>query len=440
MIVTTNSTSKNFAVAQTNNPPRVWATNAFSMTLPFDDVVPSKEDLPEKDGKRYLCLNDKKVRAFDPVFEKWAVIDENPDHITWDITDPIRPKLTIKMTKGGDNTSFARSFACQAVTLYGRWETVGQVAPIDGERVPKILDFSIEAKEPGQFGAEIYKERGQDGMKTPMFDLEWVADRTGYPAKATAMPRTTVHCQTVIPADMIANTLADIYFNWMPDGDGMNTHISANASRHLNLQVQCNRGKAINPEAHAGGMSGGKRLDLYPSIGGIEWDVAYKHETHNGNSFPLLSFAPRNGLPAHRFYADDLVNWLLANWDEIEAACLSYSCDLFDVTIDTLRAAYIDSVHLGNECLGYCDGTIDYEKFYVEIEPADESEKDFSGAPIDAVKHTNPGRGEHLSTNVIDATPDNSEDAETGKKHQSPNQCQCPNCGSTLAMIVLKRA
>ena len=389
MYLTTNSQHKNFHAGQTKTPPRVWTTNAFRMQLPFKKVVPEYSDLKkieaddlEDPSDKIYCIETGLVYDFPDL----NVVDSDPDNISWDLTDPIRPKLTIKMTKDGDNKSFARAFPCQSISMFGRYETIGAVAAIDGERIPKF---------PG--------ERGQGSMSCPVFDLKWAEKIAGYPCKLVEMPPTTVYADAFIPSRMNANTLLDFYLHWHPDGSDVNSHISPNDSKLLNIQFQMDCGAMNNPNKHAWGWSGGTYL-MTVTIFGVTYQIAYKRETAGNNDFPFLSFWA--GVKITEVEMVGVITWLINNWEKIEAACAEKGCDLLGCTLDKILESYTCGPHVGNEVLGYCDDTIEYRRLEIDVDRVSHKymapPKDIAPVEVtDTGKKSKSGKGKLLAFLVL---------------------------------------
>lgn len=289
---------------QLGNPPRVFTTNAWKMHLDDDN------------------------------------------YIDMDLTDPEKPVFDISMKVEGEDLSWARAFPCASISMFGRYETVGAVGPVNGKWIPKLQG-----------------RRGQAGMECPKFDLEWCRALTGYPCKTTEMPKTIVHAACDIPKHMNCNTLIDLYLHFMLGAKSMNDHISPNDSKLLNIQFQIGHGAVNRDGAHAFGWSGGVPV-LTAIIDGVKVVFAYKLEDANGNRFPFISA----DIPADSIDINKYVHWVFHNWGLIEEGCRNNDCDLMGCTIERMLESYTCGPHVGNEVLGYAVGQIRYSKLKIEVE------------------------------------------------------------------------
>lgn len=277
----------------------------------------------------------------------------NDQYIEIDATHPRKPVVTIRMTKDGDNKSYARAApAVAAYCMFGRYETFG------------VRSGKVKAIEG--------KTRGQGHQECPMYDLEQARKLSGYPCAIADMPHTVVVADADIPQGNCVNILDDFYLHWMPNGKCINTHIQPNDSKLLNVQAQMRWGDVNQPDAHSLGWSGGKRL-FYATIAGQKFDVAYKLETHGrDNRFPFLSFAAVDdsgkSIPMKSFPQSEAVLWLIENWDSfVVPTAERHGCDLCNCTAERLKAAYTCGPHVLNEVLGYADCQVRYNELDIKM-------------------------------------------------------------------------
>ena len=137
----------------------------------------------------------------------------------------------------------------------------------------------------------------------------------------------------------------------MPDGNDINTHISPNLSKLLNIQAQMDWGTSNGDDKHAKGFSGGTRL-FYAVIDGVRYDVAYKLEkAGKSNRFPFMSFVACDdsgkSIRMTKFPLTKAMNWLIDNWDEVVVpAANEHGCDLCNATKERLQDSFSCGPHL----------------------------------------------------------------------------------------------
>ena len=135
--------------------------------------------------------------------------------------------------------------------------------------------------------------RGQGGMQSPVFDMDQLREMTGWPCPIRDMGDTWIYCDFDIDDSLVASVFVDSYAHaWQGD---INSSISPNKSKSLNINVHLGRPKRDNTDAPGGGWSGGKVI-AEVVLFGIRWWVVYKRETNGqGNNFDYLSFLPMSG-------------------------------------------------------------------------------------------------------------------------------------------------
>ena len=295
------------------------------------------------------------------------------DFLEWDLTNPAVPVLRQRMTWGAagnpgqntdgtDNLSVARAFP----TRYR------------GSLFAKLFDVFGYNQSPRLVDADpALGDRGYVWETAPAANMNAVRTLTGYPAPISDLPNTEVRIDAVIDTSLFNNCLIDSYANYDPDPpdgyiptDPLNDNLQPPYSKHLNLQVQMDRGRVRpNDNAHAWGYSGATVLGT-AVIDGQLWRYGHKQETLNNNNFPFISFCGWDGTNNVVTKVVNITNmwaWVIDNWATIltqaDAAGVSYA----GVTVATLNASYCDGIHAGSEVLGPGTGSITFNELEIEI-------------------------------------------------------------------------